>query len=411
MNDSPLPHSNDLAIIGAGPQALTLVTKLIKKCPKLRNRFLVFDPSGTWLTQWREQFAALEIPHLRSPAVHHPDPNPFALRKFAESRPHELFDPYGLPGTQLFSDFCDHVTKDWQLENRVYTAKVKQILPITRRCRRYFQLGLEDGKVILARRVVVATGGGRPLIPDWVAQIPSSYPTNRLCHSQGVDLRKLQLQGENILVIGGGLTSGHLGVGAIARGATVTLMARRKWQEKLFDAEPGWLGPKYLKGFWAETDWETRSRIIRKARNGGSLTPAIMLRLRRSAREGKAILNDHCEVIKAEWQENHWQVHCSNGKVLKYDRIWLATGTQLDVANHPLLTDVLKTHPTEIVRGLPVLDHHLRIPGCECFLMGGLAALQIGPVARNLSGGRMASERIVPALSKPSQGLFQRKIA
>jgi hypothetical protein len=38
-------------------------------------------------------------------------------------------------------------------------------------------------------------------------------------------------------------------------------MTRRYFQEKLFDAEPGWLGPKYLKGFAAEPDchsrWET----------------------------------------------------------------------------------------------------------------------------------------------------------
>jgi len=38
--------------------------------------------------------------------------------------------------------------------------------------------------------------------------------------------------------------------------------------------------------------------------------------------------------------------------------------------------------------------------------MGGLAALQVGPVARNLSGARMASDRIVPALSKPSLALL-----
>jgi hypothetical protein len=35
-------------------------------------------------------------------------------------------------------------------------------------------------------------------------------------------------------------------------------------------------------------------------------------------------------------------------------------------------------------------------------MSGGLAALQLGPVARNLSGARMASSRIVEALLKPS---------
>lgn len=96
-----LSRTIDLAIVGAGPQALTLVTHLLQKKKSMRNRFVVLDPAGDWLQQWQHQFAAYEIPHLRSPAVHHPDPNPHALRTFAESRPQELFPPYDRPGTQL----------------------------------------------------------------------------------------------------------------------------------------------------------------------------------------------------------------------------------------------------------------------------------------------------------------------
>ena len=53
-----------------------------------------------------------------------------------------------------------------------------------------------------------------------------------------------------------------------------SLMIRRQLSEKLFDAEPGWLGPKYLKGFFAQSDWEQRVMMIQQARNGGSMTPA-----------------------------------------------------------------------------------------------------------------------------------------
>jgi len=34
--------------------------------------------------------------------------------------------------------------------------------------------------------------------------------------------------------------------------------------------------------------------------------------------------------------------------------------------------------------------------------MGGWASLQVGPMAQNLSGARMGSDRIVAALTKPS---------
>ena len=103
-----------LAIIGAGPQALTLVLRLIDrlthgglgngdlgeaeaarrcyclkkggecktKCGQIDGSTLlketgiqIFDDCGIWLQRWYEQFETLEILHLRSPARTHPDPS------------------------------------------------------------------------------------------------------------------------------------------------------------------------------------------------------------------------------------------------------------------------------------------------------------------------------------------------
>jgi cation diffusion facilitator CzcD-associated flavoprotein CzcO len=392
----------DLAIVGAGPHALTLVTHLLQKRQSIRGRFSVFDPSGKWMSRWQQQFAALEIPHLRSPAVHHPDPNPFALRKFAESRPRQLFPPYDLPGTQLFTDFCQDVIRTWQLQDQVMTAAVKSITPLSQHPRPQFRLGLQDGQEVIARRVVLATGSSHRQIPHWVNQIQTPYPENRLCHSQTIDLRKLLLTGQKVLIVGGGLTSGHLAVGAIARGAKVHLLIRRQLAEKLFDAEPGWLGPKYLKVFFAESNWQKRWTMIQQARNGGSMTQAIATQLRRQARSGNIRIDENCQVIKAEWLGENWRVECSDGSHHECDYIWLSTGTKFDVSTEPLLKDILDTYPTPVINGLPVLDTSLRWPGCELFIMGGLAALQVGPTARNLSGARMACEKIVPAIIKPS---------
>ncbi|PSB13635.1 FAD-dependent oxidoreductase [filamentous cyanobacterium CCP1] len=402
-----LPTQVDIAIVGAGPQSLTLATFLLQKRRSMRHRFMVFDPSGTWMSRWQYQFAALEIPHLRSPAVHHPDPNPFALRAFAEGRSHELHSPYDLPGTKLFQDFCQEVIQRWELDDRVCAAQVVRVEPMPQ-SRFPFRLWLQDGQTILARRVVVANGGSGVHCPAWVDAIPTPYPDDRLLHSTHIDLRQLHLQGERILIIGGGLTSGHLAVGAASRGAQVLLMARRQIHEKLFDADPGWLGPKYLKDFWAEPNWMTRWQMIQAARNGGSMTPAMVTRLRRLERTGQITIYEQCQVAQAVWQGTHWRICCNQQAVhhcihpLPIDRIWLSTGSTLDVTEQSLLAEVLATYPTSIVNGLPVLDEHLRWQGCELFMMGGLAALQVGPTARNLSGGRMASERIVPALTKPS---------
>ena len=406
-----LPEFIDLAIIGAGPHALTLVTHLLQKKKSMRGRFLVFDPTGTWMSRWDRQFAAFEIPHLRSPAVHQPDPDPHALRTFAAPRPDELFAPYDLPGTQLFRDFCQEMIRRWQLTDCVYPAQVIRVEPCSDRGRARFCLHLANGQSIIARRVVIANGGAVQNVPEWVRQISTSYPKDRLLHSQQVDLRESRLQGERVLIIGGGLTSGHLALGAVERGAQVILMSRRNVYDKLFDADPGWIGPKYLKGFWAEPDLHVRWQTIQQARNGGSMTPAVLSQLRRLEREGKVVFYEQCGVSQAEWSENTWQVHCNNSAIHEcihhqaINRIWVATGSQLDARNHPLLVDVLAAHPLEIVNGLPVVDEHLRWQGCELFIMGGLAALRVGPAARNLSGARAASDRIVPALTKSSLAL------
>ncbi|MFB2838862.1 FAD/NAD(P)-binding protein [Floridanema evergladense] len=405
MNTLELPTNIDIAIIGGGPHALTLATHLLQKRKTMRGRFWVFDPSGTWMSRWNEQFSALEIPHLRSPAVHHPDPNPHGLRGFAENRSPELFPPYDLPGTQLFRDFCENVVQRWQLQNQIISAKVMRLEPPKPSINRRFHLHLENGKVITARRVVSAMGNHVSQLPEWVKQIPPNYPPERLCHSSQVKLPGLNLAGERILIIGGGLTSGHLAVGAIAGHAKVSLMSRRCLYEKLFDADPGWLGPKYLKGFFAEKSWEQRWYLIQQARNGGSLTPAIMTYLRRVSHEGKLTFHEQCQVTAAQWQGENWQVHCDDGTTQEFDRIWLATGNTLNVTTNPLLAEVLEHYPVPIVKGLPVLNSCLSWQGCELFLMGGLAALQVGPTARNLSGARMACDRIVPALTKASVSL------
>jgi hypothetical protein len=396
-------HTN-IAIIGAGPQALTLSTHLLQKGRRKLPEFVVIDPSGTWMQQWHLQFAAQDISYLRSPAAHHPDPDLAGLRTFAESRPQELFAPYDRPGRQLFADFCDAVIQAWNLQNRVVATDVVQIEPL-RQGRYRFRLWFVDGSALLARRVVLAAGDGAPNRPDWVQRLPKNYPADRLCHSSQVDLRQVTLQGDHILIIGGGLTSGHLAIGAVRQGATIKLMARRRFQSKLFDADPGWLGPKYLKGFNAEPDWQQRWQMIQSARNGGSFTPDIMLKLRRAQRDKNIELLEQCQVEQVCWLGHCWQVRCTNGDWFECDRIWYATGRGLNAAQHPLLQEIQAVYPAEMVNGLPILDTHLRWPGCELFVMGGLAALQVGPVSRNLRGAKIASDRIVEALLKPSLAL------
>lgn len=392
----------DLVMVGAGPQALTLSCLMLQKRPRLHHRLRIVDPSGCWLSRWQRQMERYEIPWLRSPSPHHPHPNAHALRRFAhrQQRHRQLEGAYGLPHTDLFAAFCREVISEFALEERVQAASVEHIsLPANGKGP--LELSLSDGTTVQAGRVVIATGNGTPQWPAWIKGIAGEAPVDALQHGDAIDLPALRLRpGERILIVGGGLTSAHLSLGALRRGAQVQLLCRRTLKQKPFDADPGWLGPKYLKGFHAEPCMHRRRHLVLDARDGGSITPEAAAELRQAQRRGELQLHEHCEVQAARWRSDQWEIVCTGGQRLSADRIWLATGHRQGVSQHPLLQQVYEQHPIELVDDWPVLGPDLRWPGTPVHLMGGLAALQVGPAARNLFGGREAAQRICRAVVK-----------
>lgn len=177
-SQSPIlnPPSTDIAIIGAGPQALTLGIHLLQKKAAMRNRFVGIDPAGEWLHQRHHQFAALEIPHLRSPAVHHLDPHPAALHTFVEGRPDQLFPPYARPSTPRFRDFCQSVTQRWNLSDRVLAGTVQHLELCWNVGRQRFRLSFADSRQLLARRVVLAIVDGTPPGQTGHGEFPRPIP-------------------------------------------------------------------------------------------------------------------------------------------------------------------------------------------------------------------------------------------
>ncbi|MXZ82333.1 MAG: lysine N(6)-hydroxylase/L-ornithine N(5)-oxygenase family protein [Synechococcus sp. SB0666_bin_14] len=392
----------DLVIVGAGPQALSLCCLLLQKRPRWRGRLRIIDPSGRWLSRWQRQMERFEIPCLRSPAPHHPHPNPNALRSYAQERrrSRELEGPYGLPRTGLFSEFCQSVMEDFQVADQVQAVSLEEIHLEAGRPGP-LQLAMSDGSLIQARRLVIATGAGEPVLPNWVQRIPRPYPKEALQHSRMIDLAACrELQGQHVLIVGGGLTSAHLALGAIKQGARVSLLCRRKLRSKLFDSDPGWLGPKYLKAFQSETCWRQRRRQVLAARDGGSITPRLAVALQQECRQGSLQTYENCQIRQALWSTGQWRILCDEGTQLLADRIWLATGHNLGVSRQPLLRQLHKQQQIQLVDDWPVLSHDLRWPGTNVHLMGGLAALRLGPAARNLFGGREAARLISRAAIK-----------
>ncbi len=174
-----------IAFIGSGPHNLTALAFLLKADPTLRSEVVVFDPSGRWLTRWDRQMQGQEIVHLRSSSVHHPDPDPLALRQFARHRSDEFFPPYSLPGTGLFREFLSGLIQSQEWEDLVDPHRVERL----RVAEGGLSLQLDDGRVVVARAVVAALGGGDRVWPAWAP--PSEAPI--LVHSEDVDLGSLEL--------------------------------------------------------------------------------------------------------------------------------------------------------------------------------------------------------------------------
>ncbi|MCY4331667.1 MAG: FAD/NAD(P)-binding protein [Cyanobacteria bacterium MAG CAR1_bin_15] len=393
----------ELVIVGAGPQALSLCCLLLQKRPRWRRHLRIIDPSGRWLSRWQRQMQCFEIPCLRSPSPHHPHPNPNALRSYAQERgrSRELEGPYGLPRTVLFNEFCQSVVEEFQVAHQVQAASLEDI-HVQAGGSGSLHLTLSDGSLIPARRLVIATGAGEPVLPDWVRRIPCSYPKEALQHSRRIDLTTCrEMEGQRVLIVGCGLTSAHLALGAIQRGARVSLLCRRKLRSKLFDTDPGWLGPKYLKAFQGEPCWRRRRQQVLAARDGGSITPRLTVALQREHRQGSLQIHESCQVRHALWSAGQWRILCNeDNRSLLADRIWLATGHTLGVSRQPLLRQLHKQQQIELVDDWPVLSDDLRWPGTNVHLMGGMAALRLGPAARNLFGGREAARLISRAAIK-----------
>lgn len=379
-----------IAFIGSGPHNLTALSFLLQANPALRSEVVVFDPSGRWLTRWNRQMEGQGIVHLRSSSVHHPDPDPLALRRFAAGRFDEFYPPYDLPGTGLFREFCEDLIRRNDLATLVRPRTVVRLTPSTRG----LTLELDDGSTHEARAVVAALGGGTRLWPDWAPK--AVEPT--LVHSEDVDLDSLSGKGR-VLVVGGGLTAGHLALGALQRGWDVDLVTRRPIQYKLFDAAPGWIGYKYLAGYLAEPDFHRRRRLITRARGGGAMTEEIRDLLRPYRRSGQLRLHPRCQVRGVEAKQDGWSILCGWGKRLEADRVWLCTGSRLDLRANPLFAGLWQRTPLQMLEGLPLLEEDCRWPGLPLYLMGASAALRVGPTARNFPGARQAASRIARSIT------------
>jgi cation diffusion facilitator CzcD-associated flavoprotein CzcO len=381
-----MPPVKDITIVGAGPHGLAVLLHLLAADATRRDRITVIDPTGCWLRTWHEAFARLDISTLRSPAVHHPSPDPDELLRF--TRAHRCGSsglPYDIPEQATFAACCAHLVATHDLTDTVVAARLLDVLP----GHRHLDLVTDHG-LLSTRRLVLAGNPHRRTIPAWVYGLLPAPPA-LVAHADDVDLRGLDLTDQRIAVIGGGLTAAHLVLGAIGRGAKVEWITRRPVTSRMFDVEPGWLGPKHLDRFAATPDPADRLQMARDARGGGSVPPWMLERLDAHARR-HAVDRHTSDVVDATLEGDRARLDTAEGGSLPVDRVWLATGTVASLDACPSLRRVRDDIPT--VDGHPVPDRDLRIGPHPIHVAGRLATIELGPAAGNLWGAQRAAAAI-----------------
>jgi len=384
----------NVVVIGAGPAGLA-ATLALKQCtPKIKLK--VVDPSGCWFNVWDRQFANQDIHLLRSPAVHHPHPDPYRL--LASSNPKDTNDLVStagtyLPTTRRFRAFIDEALAETELTD---TVSAHRAVGLATEKTGQFNVLLDDGQSLAATRIILATNHRQPVIP--VAIQPAQRDPH-IRHSTTIDVRTVS-HGQRIVIVGQGLTAAHLALGAAKRGAIVTLLTRRRMTVRNFDVHPTWLGPKKLRPFSLEPDLHIRHQAIMNARGGGSIPYRIDTQLQSCQSTHNLTIRERVTINKVDRCAPEIMVTLSTREHIATDELWLATGATCDITHDPLCHTLTKHAPTKLVNGLPSLAADLRWPGSNVHLMGFSAALQIGPSAGNLVGHRRAARLIADAINK-----------
>ena len=430
----------DVCIVGAGPHALAVLSALHTPNAKLsedkhmrrargqgargkplssttKTTVCVVDPSGEWLHQWNERFAALGIQYLRSPSWAHPDMfSSESLAEFAwrEGRTDELRNVdsslgalsgmpdldagyFRLPGTQLFHDFCAEMIET--LPHTFVKGKAVDVITAGDTHEILVQTPQAPLAKIRAKQVVLALGAaGAPNVPrafEGLTVQTDGEGLPRLMHTS--DWRSMaslpQRRNQSVLVIGGGLSAAQAALKAVRCGARHTVLcSRRPLVTRHYDIPLEFMDRREGKGKWR--DWfflsgAKRAEYIKSVRGGGSIPPDYMEDLY-AAEKAQRLALQVKSVARATSSEQGIHVEFDDGSTFEASCVILGTGSTLNGLEVPLIASLAARYDLPARDRLPVLDDDLQWrQGIS--VVGALAAGQLGPDAGNLTGARKSA--------------------
>lgn len=376
-------------IIGGGVHATTIGLQLRYLGLSVEQLVLV-DSHEKLMGNFKMQTSRLSMPYLRSPLVHHCHPEPFDLKKFAKHHQYAqaMIGQYQRPRLDMFFDHTEQWIETYSLED----AHIQQDAIDIEQKDNHWEVTLENGQLLQARHVVLAMGTHRtPNVPDMYAEQPDV---------QHIHQKEIDIHTHASHVIGSGISAAHLVIKLLGeeRSEPIHLWVKKQLEVFDFDADPGWLGPKNMRGFQCEKDLAKRAEINCNERHKGSMPKEMYMKLMHAQEAGNLIIHE-TPITKVA----HHKIYTEHESV-DYDGIYLATGFKMDLMQQPLIQSIIQRKDAQMVSGYPVLTTSLEWVD-NLYVSGMLADLELGPFARNIMGGRMAAQRIGEVFVKEQAAL------
>ncbi|MDJ0841013.1 MAG: FAD/NAD(P)-binding protein [Acidobacteriota bacterium] len=388
-------------ICGGGIHGVHLASRLIGEAGIPLKRIRIIDPGERLLARWRACTRATGMTHLRSPSVHHLGLESFSLQRFAERSRREIsrpfMAPYQRPSLELFDAHCEKLIADRGLETIHIRDKIT-------RCEAYqdgIELTTKTGRKLSAMKIILAIGIGDQ--PAWPEDVPGCHSMVQHIFDPSFTWPSLK-PSEPVLVIGGGISAGQVALRLVGEGHLVHVVSRHVMRIHQFDSDPGWLDPKNMQGFSKETCMARRRGKILAARHRGSMPGDVREALLHHIRRGRLYWH-RAEVDAWSFSNEQVSLKLSEEVTLNGQHVLLATGFSASRPGGSLVEGMISEMDLPLAPcGFLLVDHMLRWHP-HIFLSGALAELELGPVARNIAGARLAGDRIVDFLRFQSRGV------
>ncbi len=385
----------DWLIIGGGMQGTYLSLYLTQRKGIAPERVRVLDPYPQPLALWQRFTANTGMSYLRSSHAHNLHFDPFSLITFTRTQAGQpladFIEPYGRPSLALFNAHSQRLIQRYNLENLRLQGRAQGL----QRQATGWRVNTGSGSID-ANNVILAFGNTeRPHVPLW-AQAGQADGA-RVQHLFDPTYQRTALDGL-VVVVGGGISAAQVATTfALESPRNVSLVMRHQPRLYQFDSDLGWITHQYLDEFHQDTDYTSRRYRITAARHRGSMPPDVARELEQAVQHGLLDLRID-EVTRLRVSDNdqphQMELTLMSGDTLAADHIILATGFESTRPGGAWLDAAVQEYGLPCAAdGYPIVDQHL-CWSTGLYVSGSLAELEVGPVARNFIGVKLAAERI-----------------